>query len=47
MTVEEKCRGSDELYDNGYSRKTPVFALVPLSKTRLWTMEWSTFATSF
>ena len=42
MAVEEKGRGSDELYDNGYSRakKSPVFALVPLaldeSRLRLW-----------
>ena len=41
MAVEEKGRGSDELY-NGYSRakKSPVFALVPLaldeSCLRLW-----------
>ena len=45
MAVEEKGRGSDELYgynDNGYSRakKSPVFALVLLaldeSRLRLW-----------
>ena len=42
MAVEEKGRGSDELYDNGYSRakKSPVFALVPFaldeSRLRLW-----------
>ena len=41
MAVEEKCRGSDQLYDNGYSRakKSPVFShlfLLEESRLRLW-----------
>ena len=37
MAVEENCRGSDELYDNGYSRKTSGLRVCSscLDETRL------------